>query len=92
MDDHECDFFQEAAAPTLKYSEVTLMDMDKGRPSSDFRTSQSTFLEKNNHPIVTDIDYRTASLVRVPRFHQEKVQVLRYGGGEKVRGRGWVCS
>ena len=85
LDDSECDFFKEAAAPTMKYSEVTLMDMDKGRPSSDFRTSQSTFLEKNGHSIVNDIDYRTAGLVRVPRFHQENVQVLRYGGGEKVR-------
>ena len=85
LDDDECDFFKEEAAPSLKYSEVTLMDMDKGRPASDFRTSQSTFLAKNDHPIVKDIDYRTASLVRVPRFHQENVQVLRYGGGEKVR-------
>ena len=86
LDDNECDFFKEAAAPTMKYSEVTLMDMDKGRPSSDFRTSQSTFLENNGHAMVNDIDYRTAGLVRVPRFHQENVQVLRYGGGEKVRG------
>ena len=85
LDDDECDFFQEEATPTLQYSEVTLMDIDKGRPASDFRTSQSTFLTNNAHPIITDIDYRTASLVRVPRFHQENVQVLRYGGGEKVR-------
>lgn len=83
LDDTECDFFQEEAAPSMEYSEVTLMDIDKGRPASDFRTSQSTFLAKNDHPIVKDIDYRTASLVRVPRFHQENVQVLRYGGGEK---------
>jgi prolyl 4-hydroxylase len=32
---------------------------------------------------LTDIDYRTASLVRIPRSHQEHVQVLRYGEGEK---------
>jgi prolyl 4-hydroxylase len=61
------------------------MDQDAGRPSSDFRTSQSTFLQNNSHETIKDIDYRTASLVRVPRFHQENVQVLRYGGGEKVR-------
>jgi len=91
LDDYECDFFEEAAAPTMKYSEVTLMDADQGRPSSDFRTSQSTFLQKKEHPIIDDIDYRTASLVRVPRFHQEHVQVLRYGGGEKVRVRVDIC-
>lgn len=83
LDDDECDFFQKEAAPTLAYSEVTLMDIDKGRPASDFRTSQSTFLQNNDQDMIRDIDYRTASLVRVPRFHQENVQVLRYGGGEK---------
>lgn len=84
LDGQECDWIQQEAAPTLKYSEVTLMDMDKGRPSSDFRTSQSTFLAKNDHPMIKDLDYRTASLVRIPRVHQENVQVLRYQGGEKV--------
>lgn len=57
------------------------MDKDKGRPASDFRTSQTTFLP-SNHKAIIDIDYRTASLVRVPRNHQENVQVLRYGVGE----------
>jgi prolyl 4-hydroxylase len=83
LEDHECDWIQQEATPTLQYSQVTLMDMDKGRPASDFRTSQSTFLTCNNHEVIKDIDYRTASLVRLPRFHQETVQVLRYQGGEK---------
>jgi len=58
LEEEECDWYKEEATPTLKYSQVSLMDKDKGRPASDFRTSQSTFLSKNTHPIVKDIDYR----------------------------------
>lgn len=82
LSDEECDYIQEKAAPKMSYSGVVLMDKDKDRPASDFRTSQSTFLHLNED-MLTDIDYRTASLVRIPRSHQEQVQVLRYGVTEK---------
>ena len=79
----ECRYIQTMATPTMAYSDVVLMDHDAGRPASDFRTSQTTFLDANDDAILTDIDYRTASLTRVPRNHQEPVQVLRYGISEK---------
>ena len=79
----ECDYIQDKATPSMVYSEVTLMDQDKGRPSSDFRTSQSTFLISRNDELLTGIDDRTASLVRIRKTHQEHVQVLRYGYTEK---------
>mmetsp|Transcript_11147 Transcript_11147/g.16264 ORF Transcript_11147/g.16264 Transcript_11147/m.16264 type:complete len:471 (-) Transcript_11147:69-1481(-) len=79
----ECDHIQDRAGPSLRYSEVTLQDKDKGRPSSDFRTSQSTFLKSRKDPTLTGIDERTAALVRMPVSHQEQVQVLRYGYTEK---------
>jgi prolyl 4-hydroxylase len=78
----ECDYIQVTAAPTMEYSAVTLKDVDAGRPASDFRTSQSTFL-MGDDAILHDIDDRTASLARVPVNHQENVQVLRYGLNEK---------
>ena len=78
----ECKHVQQAAEPTMRYSDVVLMDKDQGRPASDFRTSQTTFVAAKDD-ILIDIDYRTASLVRVPRNHQEHTQVLRYGLGEK---------
>jgi prolyl 4-hydroxylase len=83
---NECYHIQQCATPTMEYSNVVLMDHDIGRPASDFRTSQTTFLDSNRDhqdPILTDIDYRTASLIRIPRNHQEPVQVLRYGISEK---------
>jgi prolyl 4-hydroxylase len=79
----ECDTIQQQATPSMQYSSVTLMDHDKGRPSSDFRTSQSTFLSSSGNPELQAIDDRTASLVRVPKSHQEYAQVLRYGHLEK---------
>ena len=83
LSEEECDYVKQAAAPTMKYSEVTLMDHDKGRPSSDFRTSQSAFLTARGDATLTSIDDRTASLVRIPKSHQEHAQVLRYGHSEK---------
>jgi prolyl 4-hydroxylase len=79
----ECEYVQQIAAPTMEYSEVALMDHDAGRPASDFRTSQTTFLDAGRDATLIDMDYRTASLVRLPRNHQESVQVLRYGVTER---------
>jgi prolyl 4-hydroxylase len=84
----ECHYIQTIATPTLAYSDVVLMDHDAGRPATDFRTSQTTFLDDDDDadhddPTLIDIDYRTASLIRIPRNHQEPVQVLRYGINEK---------
>lgn len=66
----------------MQYSGVVLHDADEGRPASDFRTSKTTFLHSDRDNILLDIDYRTASLTRIPRRHQEQVQVLRYGNTE----------
>jgi prolyl 4-hydroxylase len=67
----------------MHYSQVALMDKDKGRPATDFRTSQTTFLKSHNYPFLKEIDNRTSALVRLPINHQEQVQVLRYGYTEK---------
>lgn len=85
LSESECDHIQTMAQPTMEYSGVVLMDKDAGRAASDFRTSQTTFLHATHDTILKDIDYRTASLVRVPRVHQEPVQVLRYGVTEKYQ-------
>jgi prolyl 4-hydroxylase len=84
LSNDECEYIQETAGPTMAYSGVVLMDKDAGRPASDFRTSQSTFLSSKKHKgLLQDIDHRTASLTRIPWEHQEQVQVLRYGLNEK---------
>jgi prolyl 4-hydroxylase len=82
LSEEECDWIQRTAEPKMTYSGVKLMDHDKGRPASDFRTSQSAFLV-SSAPEAQEIDIRTASLVRLPQSHQEYAQVLRYGNTEK---------
>jgi len=83
ISESECAHIQSKAQGTVRYSDVTLMDHDKGKPSSDWRTSQSTFLPSTDDAKLDDLDWRTASLTRVPRSHQEHIQVLRYGHTEK---------
>lgn len=80
---NECNHIQTMAEPFMEYSQVTLMDKDKGRPASDFRTSQSTFLEAGKDVILNALEDRTASLTRIPKNHQEFTQVLRYQHGEQ---------
>lgn len=83
LTDEECDYIAKKAEPSMKYSSVTLKDADKGKAASEWRTSQSTFLSAGDDTILKDIEHRTASLTRIPRNHQEYVQVLRYGESEK---------
>lgn len=77
----ECHHIQTQAIPRLRYSDVSLMDQDKGKAASEFRTSQSTFLPSMTDVTLQNIDQRVASLTRLPHDHQEMVQVLRYGLG-----------
>lgn len=82
ISEKECDHIQNIAEPDMEYSSVSLMDKDKGRPASDFRTSQSAFLVAQDE-IMHALEDRTASLTRIPKNHQEYTQVLRYGYSEK---------
>ena len=75
----ECDYIQEKATPHIRYSDVSRKDDDKGKAASNWRTSQSTFLSSKKDDTMQAIDHRVASLTRIPREHQELLQVLRYG-------------
>lgn len=83
ISEEECTHVQRKAEPSMRYSQVTLMDKDKGRPASDFRTSQSAFVGSDGDDIMTRLEHRTASLTRIHKSHQEHTQVLRYGEEEK---------
>jgi prolyl 4-hydroxylase len=84
LSESECTEIQRLAEPIVRYSEVSLMDKDAGRPSSDFRTSSSAFLTRASaSPLLRSLNDRTAAFLRIPRTHQEHLQVLRYFPGEK---------
>ncbi|KAG7368890.1 2(OG)-Fe(II) oxygenase superfamily protein [Nitzschia inconspicua] len=78
LEDDECDWIQVTAEPHMTQSGVSLMDRDKGKPATDWRTSETTFLTQKT-PEILEIDRRTSRLVRIPQTHQEPPQVLRYG-------------
>ncbi|KAG1687374.1 hypothetical protein DVH05_005246 [Phytophthora capsici] len=76
--DDEIDVILALSMPHLAPSGVTLQDGHENRPATDWRTSTTYWLDSSSHPVVQDIDKRTADLVKVPLSHQESVQVLRY--------------
>jgi prolyl 4-hydroxylase len=78
LEAEECDHIIKQAAPSMHDSGVSHMDKDKGRPSTDWRTSTQTWLSSRQDDVVKKIDYRVANLTAVPLAHQEQVQVLRY--------------
>lgn len=83
LKDNEIDVIMDLSLEHLKPSGVMHNDNDKGRPATDWRTSTTYFLPSSAHPLITDIDRRTADLVKVPQSHQEYVQVLRYERTQK---------
>lgn len=56
-------------------------DLAKGTADSEFRTSRQTWLSRGLHPVIGELDERTAELTRVPTSHQEPAQLLRYDEG-----------
>lgn len=83
LDMKECDYIRQNSESHVRQSGVSLMDKDRGRASTDWRTSATYFMPSKPHPPLQTIDKRVASLSRVPVSHQELVQVLRYAHGEK---------
>lgn len=63
------------AAPHMEESPVSLMDRDKGRKATDFRTSQLVFLNSATYPFLKTVDRRVANMTGCPQTHQEQVQV-----------------
>lgn len=74
----ECTYIRDVAEPHMRQSGVKLMDHDKGKAATDWRTSSTYFLASKHHARIQSVDRRVAGLTRQPVSHQEDVQVLRY--------------
>ena len=83
LSESECDYIQEQAAPRVAQSGVSLMDKDRGKAATEWRTSSTYFMASRGHAPLREIDARVAALTKVPTDHQEYVQVLRYLEGQK---------
>ncbi|CAM9884149.1 unnamed protein product, partial [Ectocarpus sp. 12 AP-2014] len=81
--DEECKHIREKADPHMKPSPVSLMDHDKGKPDTNWRTSTTYFMPSTRDPLLQGIDRRVEEFTRVPKSHQEQVQVLKYDKGQR---------
>lgn len=83
LTDSECDQIQKHSEPHMESSGVSLMDKDKGKAATEWRTSSTYFLLSRKNRWINPIDDRVSKFSRVPLSHQEDVQVLRYGKTQK---------
>lgn len=81
--DEECDHAINKANPHMIQSPVSLMDHDKGKAATQFRTSTSHFISPKNDPILKGVEARVKAITRTAIPHQEDVQVLRYFEGQR---------
>jgi len=80
--DKECDHIINNGKDRVEASPVALMDHDKGKPATEWRTSSQAWLDPRQLP--PGIKQRTASMLRVPIENQEThVQFLKYAHGQK---------
>jgi len=78
----ECDLIIENGKDRVEASPVALMDKDKGKPATEWRTSSQAWLDP--HLLPKQIKERTAAMLRVGIRHQEQsVQFLKYALGQK---------
>jgi prolyl 4-hydroxylase len=77
----ESDQLVEYAQPKFKQSSVVYMDKDVGKDVNQFRTSLDYRPQHNETKLIQKFEDRAAFLTRIPRSHQEALQILEYGSG-----------
>eukprot|EP00941_MAST-03F_sp_MAST-3F-sp1_P005544 g5544.t1 len=78
LSEEECDFIIEKSKGLMQSSPVSLMDRDKGKAASNWRTSTQAWLHTHEHPEIQNLDHRVAVLTGTEVIQQEALQVLRY--------------
>jgi prolyl 4-hydroxylase len=77
----ECDELIELARPRLQ--RALTVDSDGGQQVDQRRTSEGTFFQLNELPLVGRIEQRLAGLLGVPVDHGEGLQILHYLPGQE---------
>ena len=67
----ECAYIRAYPEPRVAQSGVSLMDKDKGKEATEWRTSSTYFMPSKGHAPLQAIDDRVSQLTRVPTSHQE---------------------
>ena len=58
----------------MKQSGVSLMDKDKGKAATEWRTSSTYFLRTGSDEVLRTVDRRVESLTMIEKSHQEQVR------------------
>mmetsp|Transcript_19071 Transcript_19071/g.39724 ORF Transcript_19071/g.39724 Transcript_19071/m.39724 type:complete len:401 (+) Transcript_19071:201-1403(+) len=82
----EISLIRTLSEPHMKNSGVSLMDKDKGKAATQWRTSSTYFLGTKSHEMLRKVDERVSTLTNIPLSHSEQIQVLRYGPTQKYDG------
>jgi len=81
LQDDESAYMINYSRPRMVASDVSLMDKDKGKAATEFRTSQYVFMVTRAHPTLQDIDKRIANITGLDIENQEDAQILKYEVG-----------
>lgn len=61
----------------------TVVGSDDSGVVDNIRTSYGTFLKRQSHPLLNEVASRLAHWTHLNMSHQEDMQILRYGPGQK---------
>jgi prolyl 4-hydroxylase len=78
LKEKECEEIINIGENRMEESPVSLMDKDKEKGAKEFRTSTQARISWAESDTLRRIDSRVAKLTKVPKTHNEEVQILRY--------------
>lgn len=78
LKEKECEEIINIGENRMEESPVSLMDKDKEKGAKEFRTSTQARVSWAESDTLRQIDSRVARLTKVPKAHNEEVQILRY--------------
>ena len=81
LSDEEADHIISTARPSMHRS--TVLGVDGKDETNEVRTSYGTFLSRFQDQIITNVQKRVELWTQLNISHQEDMQVLRYGVGQK---------
>lgn len=68
---------------TPQMQRSTVVGSDDSGVVDNIRTSYGTFLKRRSHPLLDEVARRLAHWTHLNMSHQEDMQILRYGPGQK---------
>lgn len=81
----ECDFLIQQATPRFKRSQVMHKNENSKQSTDQGRTSHSASFQKDEFPLLTEVDKRVSQILGIPPNHIEGLQMVKYTSGQQYR-------